>query len=259
MIEYNFTELDNDFITCWCKYLLTGDKKLIMKDLEKLAELGQINAIQEWYRFNKVGDNAVIDKMLETLGDTYNDLLIKARVNSKVLSQIETQNKWLAYVDEEEWKSGARFGYYELTERAKQARKAIRDISYIDAYYCAANIAFQIGNRTNDVLVLETANEIYSELAKNLGIDSYCKQIDKNVKKINSKICRCILKDLKMEKKQNSSYDPLTNPRVCFALSKAVLLFNDDHKKKDLAIQLLKELANREYSQTFKTAKTTKR
>lgn len=251
MLEYNFNELDNDYITCWCKYLLTGDKKLVMKELEGLAELGQINAIQNWYLFNKVGDNINIDKLVDTLGDTYNEMLVRARIGAKELEQIETQQNLLAYVDEEEWVSGIRTGHYALTERASDARKKIVDLPYIQQYYCAINRAFQIGNRTNDVLVLETANEMYSELADNIGIASYEKDIYKRVRKNNDRICDQILKSFKKEKKENPSFNPLEKPRVCFAFLKAVLLYNDKHKQKDNAIEMLKRLSSREYSTKF--------
>lgn len=251
MLEYNFNEIDNDFITCWCKYLLTGDKKMIMKDLEALAELGQINAIQNWYLFNKVGDNPYIDKIVEELGDSYNENFVKARIGAKELEQIEEQNRLLAYVNEEEWVSGIRSGYYELTERARECRKKVTDLPYIDLYYSAVNRAFQIGNRTNDILVLEAANEMYSELADVIGIESYENDIYKRVRKNNAKICDDILKSFKKEKKENSSFNPLEKPRTCFVFLKAILLYNKKHKQKDNAIEMLKSLANREYSTKF--------
>jgi len=33
MLEYNFTELDNDFITLWSRYILTDDMKCEIKVL----------------------------------------------------------------------------------------------------------------------------------------------------------------------------------------------------------------------------------
>ena len=54
-----------------------------MDDLEKIAELGQVNAFQEWYRFNEVGDNKNIDERAEKIGHNYNGLFVKARIGSK--------------------------------------------------------------------------------------------------------------------------------------------------------------------------------
>lgn len=259
MIEYNFTELDNDFITCWCRYLLTGDIGLVMDDLEKLAELGQVNAIQEWYRFNEMGDNKNIDELVKTIGRNYSGLLVKARIGAKEPSQIAQQDNLLAYVDEEQWVSGFRTGYYELTDRARKCRREIVDVPYIKDYYSAVNRAFQIGNRTDDVIVLETANEMYSELANKIGIKDTAKDMDKAIKKINSDICAHILKDIKKEKKEKGTSKLLEDPRMCFTLSKAILLFNDRHKQKPLAVELLKELSKREYSDKLKSSKNNKR
>ena len=46
---------------------------------------------------------------------------------------------------------------------------------------------------------------------------------------------------------------------MCFTLAKAIVLFNGKHKQKTLAVELLKELSNRRYSETLTTAKSTKR
>ena len=259
MIEYNFNELDNDFITCWCKYLLTGDIGLVMDDLEKLAELGQVNAIQEWYRFNEIGDNKNIDELAKTICRNYSGLLVKARIGSKEEGQIAQQDNLLAYVDEEHWVSGFRTGYYELTDRARKCRRDIVEVPYIKDYYAAVNRALQIGNRTDDVVVLETANEMYSELASKIGIEDTSKEMDKAIKKLNSEICTRILKDIKKEKKENGTSKLLEDPRVCFTLSKAILLFNDKHKQKPLAVELLKGLSKREYSDKLKSNKNNRR
>ena len=259
MIEYNFGELDNDFITCWCKYLLTGDIKTVIKDIEKLAELGQINAIMEWYKFKGLGDNPTIDKHTEELSDTYNDLFIKARIGSKDTEQIKEYNDLLNYVDEEVWVNGIRSGYYDLTDKAIKARGKIKELEYINNYYLAVQRAFQIGNRTNDLIVMETANEMYSELARKIGIKDYAKKINKRVKKNNSYIIKSLIKTMDKEEKENSQYNPLNKPIMCFQLSKAILLFNENHKRKPLAIHFLKELSQREYSLEFKQSKPIKR
>ena len=260
MLEYSFNELDNDFITVWSKYLLTGDKKLVMDEIKGLAELGQINAIQAWYYFNKLGDNETIDKIVDTMGDSYNEVYVRARIGAKNPLQVEEHNRLLTYVDEEHYVSGFRTGYYELTERAEACRKEVRELSFIDDYYSAISRAFQIGRRTNDVLVLETANEMYSELSNKIGIDSYERDMWKKIKKINSEIISHISKSYKKEKKENPEFNPLNNPRVCFAYVKAILLFNEKHKEKDNAIKILKELAAREYScdLAFKSKKINK-
>lgn len=81
MLEANFTELDNDFITLWSKFILTQDYMLIKNDLEKLAELGQVNAVQSYYLFLEQGDktNKLIDDIVDNnfKGGNFNYLLAK--------------------------------------------------------------------------------------------------------------------------------------------------------------------------------------
>ena len=51
MLEYDFNELDNDFITIWSKYLLYPSGG-VPYGLEELSCLGQINAIQSILLFD---------------------------------------------------------------------------------------------------------------------------------------------------------------------------------------------------------------
>ena len=70
MLEYDFNELDNDFVTLWSKKIVSGEDTLIFKDLTKLAELGQINAVQSWYLIAKRTDkNNTIDNLVSNLGN----------------------------------------------------------------------------------------------------------------------------------------------------------------------------------------------
>lgn len=68
MTETNFTELDNDFITLYSKMNLT---RIVtpydFEYLEKLAEMGQIQAQEIYYTLLKNGviSNKVIDDMVD--------------------------------------------------------------------------------------------------------------------------------------------------------------------------------------------------
>ena len=65
ILEYNFNKLDDDFITLWARFILGRQEAALTKQIESLAELGQINAIQSWYVIkpkdlrNKKIDNTV--------------------------------------------------------------------------------------------------------------------------------------------------------------------------------------------------------
>ena len=67
MIETNFNDLDDDFITLWSRYFLTNNYNEIKSDIIRLAEKGQINAIAMYYGFldkNEI-ENEKIKKALD--------------------------------------------------------------------------------------------------------------------------------------------------------------------------------------------------
>ena len=99
MIEYDFNELDNDFITLWSKFLLTNDKKAIIDGIEALAEMGQINAVQSWYLINQGTQNKNIDKILSSYnGSNFNEYL--AMANAIDLEEINRDiNAGIKYAD----------------------------------------------------------------------------------------------------------------------------------------------------------------
>jgi len=62
------TSLDNDFITIWSGHSRDNDYDKIQNPLTKLAELGQINAVQAHYLYN--GDeNPTIRNHVENISD----------------------------------------------------------------------------------------------------------------------------------------------------------------------------------------------
>ncbi len=65
MSDNNTKDLYNDYVTLWSKYVLTGDYNLISKELEALAELGQIDAVEKYLVNNGVG-NPMIDYRART-------------------------------------------------------------------------------------------------------------------------------------------------------------------------------------------------
>ena len=52
MIEKDFDELDNDYITLWSRYSFDEDLK-IFPYLEKLAELGNVHALCAFFCMKK--------------------------------------------------------------------------------------------------------------------------------------------------------------------------------------------------------------
>lgn len=88
MLEYEFNDLDNDFVTLWLNYMLHNDTTSIMKPLRILAEKGQINAIQSWYILKKTEERSeIIDNIVDGYyGDSFNEMLA-------IANRIYDQNK----------------------------------------------------------------------------------------------------------------------------------------------------------------------
>jgi len=97
MLEYDFNELDNDFITIWSKYFLTNDKTAIKEYVEALAELGQINAVQSWYLISGGKENKNINAIVKSYnGGNFNEYLAMANYN---LNEYEISRKVNAIAD----------------------------------------------------------------------------------------------------------------------------------------------------------------
>ena len=111
MLEINFNKLDNDFITLSCMQLVqnnTDDSKI---PITALAEMGQINAIQNYYEIKRFYEkNEYIDKQIEkfisTKNKNFNHYIAIANVYlaekgysvDKLIKLIEKQKKKL-FVD----------------------------------------------------------------------------------------------------------------------------------------------------------------
>ncbi len=79
MLKKVFTELDNDFITIWSRILLPNKKEEtdVLNDLERLAELGQVNAVQTFYSVaEKEKKNLIISKSVDNYPDDDFECLI---------------------------------------------------------------------------------------------------------------------------------------------------------------------------------------
>ena len=87
MIEYGqLTKLDDDYITVISDYLLYEDKERVINNITKLAELGQINAIQTYYildgKFNERIEK-YIKNIFENKPKNFNEKLASASFSLK--------------------------------------------------------------------------------------------------------------------------------------------------------------------------------
>ncbi len=66
MLHKKFSKLDKDYIILHSKYLVDNNKQAYFNRIEKLASLGQLNAIQDFYKFrDEVKGNGYVNEKVE--------------------------------------------------------------------------------------------------------------------------------------------------------------------------------------------------
>jgi len=249
MLEYNFTELDNDFITLWSRYILTDDMKCEIKVLKELAEKGQINAIQSWYLFREIGDSPKIDAIVEGYkGDSYNEMFaksnyayadeVKFKEYEELMKKMEkAYEDWQRYDGEEDYRCFAK------------TRSEIYDHSMCANVINAINLSHSNARTTNNYLVFERMNEMkawYANIAPAIS-QSELDELNDDIQKLNKTIIKELYKQYKKLIAQGKTVSD--NPQLGFALGKACCLFPNTSKNRGFGLSLLKELAEREYTQ----------
>lgn len=235
MLEYGFNELDNDFVTLWSKKIVSGEDSLIFRDLTKLAELGQINAIQSWYLLAKNGDdNFVIDNIVDNLGNGgANELLAVAHKDMfkndrwKQISEFYALNKiWDTTEIQDE-----RLGNLEFI---------LRNSDYISKLELATDIYKSNYITTLNILMLERYYEMIAARTKAFEAAS-----DYNIR-----ISKREFKKLRKTLLERYDEDK-NNVAIAFALGKNLTLFKSSALQTAMGSRILTELSNRELSQTL--------
>lgn len=236
MLEYGFNELDNDFVTLWSKRIVSGEDSLIFEDLTKLAELGQINAIQSWYILAKRGDdNAVIDNLVDNLGSSgANELLAIAHKDFFVNDRLAQMCAWdkLRILGFE--------GTEEHDEKVLDLRYKIRSNEYVNCYRLAIEMYYGNYKNTLNPLALERFYEMMAGRTK-----LHKKLISVDVRP-SGRTFRKLRKALLEMYEQDKS-----NVAVAYALGKNLALFKSSLFQKAMGSQILTELSNRELSKTL--------
>ena len=237
MLEYDFNELDNDFITLWSKFLLTNDKKAIIDGIEALAELGQINAVQSWYLINQGKQNKNIDKILSSYnGSNFNEFLAMANaIDSKEINR--DINVAIQYADD--------FCEKYIANRNNVLVGYLNDNS---RYYKYLKSSFAVARDVqNNILVEERLAELLYYYAAELPLtDSERRKYLRPAKKVAKEVLK------KMEyilNKEENVYEFLKNkPQLAFAVAKNHWFFSKKDKEKVFATDVLTDLSNRELS-----------
>lgn len=236
MLEYGFNELDNDFVTLWSKRIVSGEVSLIFTDLTKLAELGQINAVQSWYLLAKGNDdNAVIDNIVSNLGNGgANELLAIAHKDFFVNDRLTQMCAW-------EKSSILGFeGTEEHDEKVLDLKYKIQSSEYANCYKLAIEMYYDNYEKTHNPLSLERFYEMMvgrTDLHKKLFV------IEARASSIEFRKLRKTLLEMYEQDKNNVA--------VAFALGKTLTLFKSNNSLKALGSQILTDLSKRELSKTL--------
>lgn len=241
MLEHDFNELDNDFITIYAKILLNGPDKQALEDLERLAELGQINAIQKWYEHTRfVRQNKAIDRLArEISGYGPEQMLVKSNY-----SMINNHRK----LDLDEWYELYRKSSIWRTRkedaRMKDLEFGLTNSDYINCFYDAIRLCIDRYEYNNNLLFAEKYFELVISQTKAHGLltgEEYI--IDKK-------------EFLEVRNRLLGMYNKETTPaNIAFTLAKNLTLFKASRKQKALATKILTELSNRKFSKKFEDYK----
>ncbi len=253
MIQGNLTKLDNDFITIWSHYVLYRE---IDKDaLRKLAELGQINAVQSYYLFIKE-TNAKVDGIVKEYRGLNPDEIF-AQANKEYFygsKDIEKANQLLEEIaDKQDEYNKIREKYYntsyyntsnyydeieqlEMMMNVKASeRRALEEqfyaIPFIDHKRNSIREYWNIGIQTGNPLFNERAVEIQKRMP--------LADLD-DLRKCVKTTRKGLMKRYKKDKEDVA---------VKFGLAKNLVLFQASNKEKEIAKTILKQLASRELSQ----------
>lgn len=229
MLEENFTPLDDDFITLWSKYIVSNENyHEISCELEKLAELGQINAIQSWYLFNKPGVNDMIDKNCKGLGSDSNSLWAKANYEwlafNEWIEDYETLTKKVNYQGE----------FFEaIKEKPLIPAGVINQTEYVRKVFQAIRAGETEYQETQNPLTLQR----YLEMVASKPFEPTLKE------KRETKNCA-----LQLRKELYNLFWQNPIPQIEFALGKNLYYFDGNKKTKQEGLQLLTDLSDRGYS-----------
>lgn len=266
MLEYNFTQLDDDFITFWAKYLTSKEGVDFHKELQYLAKKGQINAVQNWYLYNTVGEDPEIDKIVEGYNcNNFNELYAAAnyffmrddlyKQFCELSEQYTDLNDLLYYDDDEDNEDDEEFEEYEDIDKdevkkdLELVKNKIHNMPHVKIIKQAYKKAIEYANNNKNIIAYATANEIF---------DCYCMQmlpvyedtdnINKKIIKNALNIIKILTSEYKKNLEANKDFKPTTDPVLSFTLATTILTYKKEGEDAGLAYYLLEELADREYN-----------
>ena len=232
------------------------DRTPYFEQLEKLAEMGQVNAIQSWYHMHNVGDNSTIDKIVEGMNDEndFNQLYAKSlylsktpEISSEYAKLLQEFNSLISgeeVYEEGHLKNGSK--------RAEELLHQITKLPHISKMSMACKLAERCGAEQGDPIFNERANEIFAEVQKLYPLPSGKKKMGRTHYDINhdTKIrLSASFPKTPREKKSTKNYSQLL-----YYLARSFEKFDENlliAKNATCTEKELVELAERKYSKAF--------
>lgn len=269
MLEYDFGVLDDDFITVWSMFILTQDYNCIKGHLEKLAEMGQINAVQSWYLFQNIGDNEHIDAIVKGYsGRTFNEAFALGNFMEKNQDQrkrySEIVNRLAEVVDEEMPKFEKEHGWMKddlsVREKARyedlveEKNALVADLENLPIFIYFNNACFGAIEQAKTVrcpLCAQRYVEMKSRFIELTPFNEEKRDLEEWVKKNMKRSMKRLLKIFD-EKAKYEGATVRSIPQISFALGKAIVFSEDiKNKTRDAGVQILQSLATRDFSNQF--------
>lgn len=256
MNEFNFTTQDDDYITLYSKYILTGDFPFVKKEIEVLAENGHPYAIALWYTFMERDANEKIDNItlnLEIL--THQNLFAL----SKYYYASDYTRKQFAEIrktieENENYIKGFRPVYTDedMKEKYDIARYQFKNFPYYLSLSQATDKAFNTAQNSMSPIALYDLVRIYrvyaNAQATTFDITSGQRMYNRLLRKSTKKLYKDYTKKLSSLNEQ-----PLSAEAILYKFSLGnLLLMTNKEKLNEQGRVLLRELANREYSRSLK-------
>lgn len=228
----DLNKLDEDFITICSNYFLYQDKELILPLIEKLAENGQVDAIQLWYLLkNPESENAEIESIVDAFdtSDNYNNILSQAiREYAKNRDQIDNLEKSILEFNKKDVEDNDSYSF----RRKNELIRYLSSTSYAKLSKLALKQATQLFEETNSPIVGEKCLEMSTSVPNLFGH----KISDKTTNEIREALM--------------DSYNNYPNdPAVCFSFAKYLNYFGQSENipmNNQLAMDLFSELSSRE-------------
>lgn len=248
MLEYGeITQLDNDFITLWSDIILHDANDRTRKGIEKLAELGQINAIQSWLLIKGEKEtNKLIDEQINKIDASrclnFNEMVVISHTYAQkeakgIAKQLDLFQQQSNYIDKHWWDWEQKTIDKENV-KLQEIQKGLLQFNSVWWKHNAIVAMTKIPGYYQDPFLIERCAELAKGSPAGIFFGNQIKARQKS------------FKSLKKLFKQNPN-----DVRVNFHLGKNLVFWQKENKKAQaLGMKILEKLASRPLS--FETEKS---